>query len=158
MIPPCGRPGLTGAEANLLKFFEMEGLLSEEDAKRWEEIKAGFRKKKLLGGSGENDPVARVVAQLSEFNEGLGAIQEGIARAGADYAQPQSLTEETVTHMKTIIEGLRAVPVKVDINVLPVQEEGGQIESIEKTSRKTEPKKKARKSPIEIKPDVSQGE
>ena len=43
----------TGAEANLLKFFELEGTLTEEDSARWDEIKVSFRKKKLLGGAGE---------------------------------------------------------------------------------------------------------
>ena len=152
----------TGAEANLLKFLELEHSLSGEDADRWEEIKGGFRKKKLLGGAGEDDPVARVVAQLSEFNDGLGAIREGIAQAGADYSRPQTLAEDTLTHLQKIIEGLREVPVKVDINVLPVQEEEGPIESIEKTSRKKTAKKKAAKkkasSPLEIRPDVQQGD
>ncbi|NIP96642.1 MAG: hypothetical protein GWO24_25695, partial [Akkermansiaceae bacterium] len=84
----------TGAEANFLKFLELEDLLAEGEEARWREIKGGFRKKKLLGGAGEDDPVARVVAQLSEFNDGLGAIREGIASAGAEYARPQSLSEE----------------------------------------------------------------
>lgn len=139
----------TGAEANLLKFFELEGSLNEEETARWEEIKEGFRKKKLLGGAGESDPVARVVAQLSEFSDGLGEIREGIAQAGANYSKPQTLTEETVSQLKEIIEGLRAVPVKVDINVVPVQDEGdGPIENIEKRSD----------PPIDIQPEVSQGD
>jgi hypothetical protein len=150
----------TGAEANLLKFFELEGTLTEEDSARWDEIKVSFRKKKLLGGAGEQDPVARVVAQLSEFNDGLGAIKEGIAVAGADYAKPQTLAKDTVSQLQTIIEGLRAVPVKVDINIVPVQDQGDSpIESIEKTSKKKAAKKKQVKKPlIDIEPEVSQGD
>lgn len=139
----------TGAEANLLKFFELENSLDEEDAARWEEIKTGFRRKKLLGGAGENDPVARVVAQLSEFSDGLGEIREGIAQAGENYSKPQTLTQDTVAQLQGIIEGLRAVPVKVDINVVPVQDDGdGPIENIEKRSD----------SPLDIQPEVSQGD
>ena len=61
----------TGAEANLLKFKEMEGVQTEEEQARWDQIKKDFGKQKLLGGAGENDPVARVVAQMTQFNEGL---------------------------------------------------------------------------------------
>ncbi|MGL4401367.1 MAG: AAA family ATPase, partial [Luteolibacter sp.] len=43
------------AEANLLKFHELESLLDEPMAKRWEEIKKAFNKHKLLGGAGESD-------------------------------------------------------------------------------------------------------
>jgi len=142
----------TGAEANLLKFLELESALGVEDSARWEEIKSGFRKKKMLGGAGEDDPVARVVAQLSEFNDGLGAIREGIAQAGTDYSRPQTLAADTVAQLQQIIEGLREVPVKVDINVVPVQEEEGPIESIEKA-----PKKKDL-PPLDIRPDVQQGD
>ncbi|MEP4077913.1 DNA repair ATPase [Haloferula sp.] len=112
----------TAAESNLLKFYEMEGMLDEAQEARWEEIKKGFNKRKLLGGAGENDPVARVVAQMTQFNDGLEAIREGITGAGASYSEPQSLAEGTVTQLKQIIEGLRAVPVEVEIKVVPVTE------------------------------------
>ncbi|BCX47673.1 DNA repair ATPase [Haloferula helveola] len=135
----------TAAEANLLKFYEMEGLLDEKQAARWEQIKKDFNKRKLLGGAGENDPVARVVAQLTQFNDGLEAIREGIASAGANYAKPQSLGDETVARLQQIIEGLRAVPVEVDIKVVPVQDDGGTIEKMEPST-----------SPIEVKPEVRQ--
>jgi hypothetical protein len=134
----------TAAEANLLKFYEMEGLLDDEQAARWEQIKKGFNTRKLLGGAGENDPVARVVAQLTQFNDGLEAIREGIAAAGANYSKPQTLGDETVSRLREIIAGLRAVPVEVDIKVVPVQDEDGSIEKVEK------------RSPIDVKPEVRQ--
>ncbi len=132
----------TGAEANLLKFKELENLLSDEEAQRWEEIKKGFGKQKLLGGAGDDDPVARVVAQMSQFNDGLDAIREGLTR-------PASLTETSISQLEQIIAGLRAVPVKVDINVVPVQDEAESIEGISKRSSD---------SPIDILPEVSQGD
>lgn len=134
----------TAAEANLLKFYEMEGLLDEKQAARWEQIKKDFNKRKLLGGAGENDPVARVVAQLTQFNDGLSAIHEGIAAAGATYAKPQSLGEETVRQLREIIAGLRAVPVDVDIKVVPVQDDKGSISGMEKSP------------PLDVKPEVKQ--
>jgi len=137
----------TAAEANLLKFYEMEGLLDEKQAERWETIKKQFNKRKLLGGGGENDPVARVVAQLTQFNDGLEAIKEGIAQAGRNYAQPQSLAEQTVGQLRQIIEGLRAVPVQVDIKVVPVQDENHSIEKMDAPE----------KPPLAFEPDVKQG-
>jgi hypothetical protein len=61
----------TGAEANLLKFKELIGALSEQERRRWEEIKRAFRKNLLMGGADERDPVSRVVQQLSAFSGGL---------------------------------------------------------------------------------------
>jgi hypothetical protein len=69
----------TGAEANLLKFKEMIGKLSPDESVRWEEIKKTFRKNQILGGSGEDDPVSRVVAKLAAFYDGLSGIKEVLA-------------------------------------------------------------------------------
>ena len=142
----------TGAEANLLKFKEMENLLTDDESVRWEQIKKDFNKKKLLGGAGENDPIARVVAQLTLFNDGLESIKEGITAAGSNYSKPQSLAADTISHLETIIKNLRAVPVEVDINVLAAKSDSNNdsgIESIEKTSKAL---------PIDIKPEVRQGD
>ena len=141
----------TGAEANLLKFKEMEDILSEDESTRWNQIKKDFNKNKLLGGAGENDPISRVVAQLTQFNDGLESIKDGISAAGTSYAQPQSLANETVAQLEKIISALRAVPVEVDINLIADQNDG--IEDMEKTSKKKAAKKKP---PITIEPEVRQ--
>jgi hypothetical protein len=132
----------TGAEANLLKFKEMEGALSEEEAARWAQIKKEFGKQKLLGGAGENDPVARVVAQMSQFNEGLEVI-------GTRLGSPPALAEASIAQLQQIIEGLRAVPVQVDIKVVPAQDKDGGMESVSKTPKA---------APIDIEPEVRQGD
>jgi hypothetical protein len=49
--------------------------------------------------------------------------------------------------MKQIIEGLRAVPVQVEIKVVPVQDESKSIENID-----------TNKSPIDIVPSITQGD
>ena len=64
-----------------------------------------------------------------------------------NYAKPQTLNDATIEQLRGIIDGLRQVPVKVDINVVPVQDEDGSIEQIEKRS-----------SPIDIDPHVEQGD
>ncbi len=131
----------SGAEANLLKFKEMEGVMTEEETARWAQIKKDFGKQKLLGGAGENDPVARVVAQMTQFNDGLEAISQGLS-------QPPALAEGSIAQLEKIIAGLRAVPVQVDINVVPVQDEDETIEGISKSSD----------PPIDIVPEVKQGD
>lgn len=137
-----------GAEANLLKFKEFEGYADATEAARWADIKKEFMKRRLLGGAGEDDPVSRVVAQLSGFQDGLESIKAVIADTGREHARPQTLAETTVAQLREIIAGLRAVPVEVDIKVVPVQEESGGIQRIDKGA---EP-------PLEFKPDVKQGD
>lgn len=105
----------TGAEANLLKFKALEGALTEESAARWEEIRNTFRRNLLTGGAGENDPVTRVVGQLS-------AIEAVLSNALTEQQKPATLADQTVAKLEQIIASLRAVPVEVDINVHPVQE------------------------------------
>ena len=98
------------------------------------------------GGAGENAPIARVVAQLTMFNDGLDAIKDGIRAADLNYAQPQSLADNTISQLEKIISGLRAVPVEVDINLIADQGDG--IEDMEKPAKK--------KPPIKINPELRQ--
>jgi ATPase involved in DNA repair/ATPase family associated with various cellular activities (AAA) len=112
----------TAAEANMLKLRDMLAILTESETARWEQIKKDFNKRKLLGGSSESDPVARVVAQMSQFTDGLDAIRTEIGKAGGEFTKPQTLGETTIGQLSKIIEGLRAVPVQVEIKVVPVQE------------------------------------
>jgi hypothetical protein len=140
-----------GAEANLLKFKEFEGIASEKEKSRWADIKKEFMKRRLLGGAGEEDPVGRVVAQLSGFQDGLDAIKSIIAETGREHAKPQTLSETTVAHLREIIQGLRAVPVEVDIKVVPVQDSGGPIKRLQSLNRSEDP-------PLEFKPEVRQGD
>lgn len=136
-----------GAEANLLKFKEFEGIASDVEKARWADIKKEFMKRRLLGGAGEEDPVGRVVAQLSGFQDGLDSIKSVIADSGRNYAKPQTLSETTVSQLREIIATLRAVPVEVDIKVLPVQAEGGGIQSMGGSD-----------GPLAIEPEVRQAD
>jgi len=137
-----------GAEANLLKFKEFEGIANDKETARWADIKKEFMKRRLLGGVGEEDPVGRVVAQLSGFQDGLQSIGAMIGETGRAHSTPQTLSETTVEQLREIIKGLRAVPVEVDIKVVPVQDERGSIEKMEEN----------RPAPLEIKPEVRQGD
>lgn len=118
----------TGAESNLLKFREMEGTQSEDDLSRWNEIKRRFGRNLLMGGAGENDPVSRVVGTLAGFSDGLHRIETVIESASERNAQPATLADDAIGKLEQIINKLRAVPVNVEIKVVPVQENGEPVD------------------------------
>ena len=89
-----------------------------------------------------------MVAQLSGFQDGLDSIRSIIAESGREHAKPQTLSETTVAQLREIIAGLRAVPVEVDIKVVPIQESNGPIQSMDRSEA----------PPLEFKPEVRQGE
>lgn len=74
-----------GAEANLLKFKELEGKLTPVEAERWNEIKKRFKRQKALGGAGDTDPVNRVVAQLADFNNNLAELGDTLSEGSRTY-------------------------------------------------------------------------
>ena len=77
----------TGAEHNLLKLFELRGRLSEEQGRRWEEIKRTFARRQLLGGP-EEDPSLRLLAQLSQLSERVQDVGAAIRDASAVTDEP----------------------------------------------------------------------
>lgn len=68
----------SNAEANLLKLKELAGFMSEEDQKRWKQIKEIFNKNNKLAGIGKDNQSGQVIAQLATFNENLEGIKEAI--------------------------------------------------------------------------------
>ncbi|MCA9218206.1 MAG: AAA family ATPase, partial [Planctomycetales bacterium] len=85
----------TGAEANLLKLKQMLGNMTNDEALRWEDIKKKFARNLLLGSTGEDDQVGRVVAQLTTFTDGLQQIKEtlevGVERISSTDKPPQEV-------------------------------------------------------------------
>ena len=76
-------------EANLLKFKELIGALSEEDVDRWNAIKKTFQQNVRMRGVGADDKVGQVVLQLSSFSEGLDAIRDTMAEGLEQLASQQ---------------------------------------------------------------------
>ncbi len=74
----------TGAEANLLKFRELLGILSDDERKRWDAIRKTFQRNLLLGAAAGDDQVSRILAHMTTFSQGRedirGALDAGIAR------------------------------------------------------------------------------
>jgi hypothetical protein len=77
----------SGAEANLLKFAELRGRLTPEQAARWAQVKASYVRALALGG-GEDDASARAVAALGLLADRIAAVESAIVRASATQAAP----------------------------------------------------------------------
>lgn len=69
----------SGAEANLLKFKEITGTLTQEEEERWNHIKSTFQTNLRFDKAGADDPVGRVVVELAAFTEGLEEIKKVLA-------------------------------------------------------------------------------
>ena len=95
----------TGAESNLLKFGELRGTLSEEQAARWDAIKKEFGRQKMMGGA-DDDPVARVTGTIAGLAEHLDAIQQGIA-GSIDHSR--SLSVQQVSEQQRSAAALEAI-------------------------------------------------
>jgi hypothetical protein len=76
----------TGAEANLLKLWELLGTLTPEQSARWEAIKKDFRRAALTGG-GDNDPVTRLTGALGGVDRQLEGIRETLVAGTAGDVQ-----------------------------------------------------------------------
>ena len=73
----------SAAEANLLKYKEMTGQLSDTDAARWASIKETFVKNNKLKGFGNRDDMAQMLSQVMEFTEHIEGIK-AILRRGVE--------------------------------------------------------------------------
>jgi hypothetical protein len=80
----------TGTEANLLKFKELTGTITDDETKRWEEIKKTFRQNQLFRGHGADDPMMQVVQRLTALHGSLGELREVFAAAAG---QPPQLAQ-----------------------------------------------------------------
>lgn len=70
----------SGAEANRLKLKELMGIQTEEEQKRWEEIKRNFQSRQQLYGANAGDPVVQVAAQMNRLNQQISAFRENFGR------------------------------------------------------------------------------
>lgn len=63
-----------GAEENLLKLAEIRGVLTKEQTKRWQQIKADFMRNKTLGGD-EANTGNQIVTQLADLVQSVQALK-----------------------------------------------------------------------------------
>ena len=98
------------AEASLLKLREIAGQLTPEQTQRWAHIKRAFQRNLLLRSAGDQDPVSRVLVQLSSLTEGIGGIQKVLASGPTE--RPK--TDGSNGEIKTIQEQLQVLKAKVE--------------------------------------------
>ncbi|MBC8217858.1 MAG: AAA family ATPase, partial [Planctomycetes bacterium] len=93
----------TGTESNLLKFRELTGRLTPEQAQRWEDIKKTFGRNLLLGGDAE-DNVGKVIRQLNAFSAGLDSLKDVIADGISDIKSDKEIerAEPTTDAMREV--------------------------------------------------------
>lgn len=109
----------TGTESNLLKFRELTGRLTPEQAERWAEITKTFGRNLLLGGDAE-DNVGKIVRQLNAFSAGLDSLKDVIAEGisdiksekDAERAEPKTdavkeVGRQVLTRMSEMIDELK---------------------------------------------------
>ncbi|MGJ8661096.1 MAG: AAA family ATPase, partial [Bacteroidota bacterium] len=70
----------SSAEANLLKFKELNQLFTEEESIRWESIKTTFVQNNKLKGLGSQNEMAQVLMQLIQFSDNLEGIKNVLAK------------------------------------------------------------------------------
>ena len=92
----------TGAEANLLKFKQMTGLMTDEESKRWEDIKRTFKRNVMLGDVASDDKFGRVIAQMGLFTEGLNDIKTTLESGMESFANTQSANGDETSSVVSI--------------------------------------------------------
>jgi len=119
----------TGAEANLLKFKELFGVITPEEAARWADIKKTFQRNQITRGAGQDDPVSRVVGQLAAFQTGLEAIgqtlQSGLSREPAPVRVDLAPVERSLGAIETALQKqaaqpAAAAPASINLDLTPV--------------------------------------
>jgi energy-converting hydrogenase A subunit M len=109
------------AESNLLKFKELLGWLSPDEAERWEQIKRTYTRNVQLRGVGDDEKYGQLIVQLGGFSDGLHAIRHALGRGidqWLDAARRQaqeagrpmvaSFDAETAAALKGLVEPIRA--------------------------------------------------
>ncbi|MCR9199808.1 MAG: DNA repair ATPase [Planctomycetaceae bacterium] len=86
----------SGAEANLLKFRELTGLLTPEQQMRWDDIRRTFRQNLKMRGIDSDDKTGQVIATLATLNDGLADIQKAVA-LGAERLTKQAAPQVPAT-------------------------------------------------------------
>jgi hypothetical protein len=98
-----------GAEANMLKFKELNSLLTEAEAQRWADIKKTFTKNLKMKGLGEDQAVGQVLVQLESINDGLENIAAAMKTGVANMGGPQEAAPTTVNVVSKVPAALVGV-------------------------------------------------
>ena len=100
-----------GAESNLLKFKDLIGIATEEETKRWDNIKRTFRQNQKLHGVDSSDKLGQVIAQMGVFSDGLQSIEEAVVQgtkklthaAAQEETEKNTAAQKEAEHLDTLI-------------------------------------------------------
>ena len=106
----------TNAESNLLKFKELMGMLTPDEAQRWASIKRTFQQNVKMHGVAADDQVGQVIVQLRDFGDGLHAIRESLGEGVKHLTKKESEDKNVVLsallqHVGELRRGLEAIGV-----------------------------------------------
>ncbi len=104
----------TGAEHNLLKLAEMRGRQTPEQKARWEEIKKGFVRVKMMGGQAD-DPVARVTGTLAGLGEQLASMEKSLSSMAAKSSEPATLIAAELGKLHAALDALASRELLVNV-------------------------------------------
>ena len=103
----------SGTEANLLKFKELTGLMTDDEKERWDDIKRTFRQNVKMRGISSDDKTGQVIAQLGVLSDGLDSIRRamsaGVERLTEQRAAPvdaEPVFEEAPFDFDAMVQGL----------------------------------------------------
>ncbi|MEC8811597.1 MAG: DNA repair ATPase [Pseudomonadota bacterium] len=105
----------SGTEANLLKLKSLRGVLSAEEAQRWEDIKGEFCRLKQIGGD-EADVGVRVVSQLNAMAQGIDKAVTALAQKGSAPAAEGALQQS----LQAIADAMHNMTTHVEVVNQPV--------------------------------------
>jgi hypothetical protein len=106
----------TNAESNLLKFKELMGILTPDEAQRWASIKRTFQQNVKMHGVAADDQVGQVIVQLRDFGDGLHAIRESLGEGVKHLTKKESEDKNVVLsallqHVGELRRGLESIGV-----------------------------------------------
>ncbi|MBN1362780.1 MAG: DNA repair ATPase [Sedimentisphaerales bacterium] len=125
----------TGAENNLLKFRELTGRLTDEQAARWAEIKRTFQRNVLLGDDTE-DKVGKMIRQLNAFSAGLDSIKDVLAQGVTTMAQSRA-AEPALRETDTFKTAADDILAKMGQLIAEIKQQRT-VESVRETAQRAE--------------------
>lgn len=86
------------SEANMLKFKELMGTLSDQEAERWEAVKYAYLETTRMAGVDPADSIGQLMRQLQAIRDGLEAIRRVMQQAIASRGETDA-TERIAEHL-----------------------------------------------------------
>lgn len=115
----------SGAEENLLKLAHLRGNETEEEAKRWREIRDEFKRSKMIGGD-DADNGEKIVGQLYDLSNNIESIGKMLENKVMQQPSSESAAEESdmgkllVAEIEKIGQALQNVSYNVQVVNEPV--------------------------------------